>query len=79
MTYDLTCEDTFLNLSNYLRIVKENAPKYARIYLIGTKSELDDQRKVTRERAIEMARFTLMHGVFDVSAKTGFNVQCLFV
>ena len=49
-----------------------------RIYLIGNKSELEDEREVTFERAMDFARQNQIHMVFETSAKTGANVEDVF-
>ena len=49
-----------------------------RIYLIGNKSEMEDQREVTLERATDFATEQKLHKVFETSAKTGFNVEEVF-
>ena len=49
-----------------------------RIYLIGNKSEMVEEREVTKERAIEFAKLHAIHKVFETSAKTGENVEEVF-
>ena len=46
--------------------------------MVGNKSELTDQREVQYERAVEMARESKIHRVFETSAKTGSNVEEVF-
>ncbi len=46
--------------------------------MVGNKSEMEDQREVTYERAVEMAKAQKIHRVFETSAKTGYNVEELF-
>ena len=74
----MTREDTFVNLLQWLSEVKQHAAEDVRIYLVGNKSELTDQREVTYERAVEMARANKIHRVFETSAKTGSNVEEVF-
>lgn len=78
LTYDVTREDTFANLSQWLSEVKQHATEDVRIYMVGNKSEMEEQREVTYERAVEMARAQKIHRVFETSAKTGYNVEELF-
>ena len=49
-----------------------------KIYLIGNKSEMEEQREVQFERAIEFAKSHGIHKVFETSAKTGNNVEDVF-
>lgn len=74
----MTREDTFANLSQWLSEVKQHATEDVRIYMVGNKSEMEDQREVTYERAVEMAKAQKIHRVFETSAKTGYNVEELF-
>jgi len=46
--------------------------------LIGNKSEMEDEREVPFERALEFGRAHNIHKVFETSAKTGFNVEDVF-
>ena len=78
LTYDVTREETFVNLVQWLLEVKQHAAEDVRVYMIGNKAELEDQREVTLERAEEMARQHKIHRVFETSAKTGFNVEEVF-
>ena len=47
------------------------------IYLVGNKSDMDN-REVSQETAIKMAKENGIHKVFETSAKTGTGVQELF-
>ena len=49
-----------------------------RVYLIGNKSELEDQREVTFDRAVEFAKSQGIHKCFETSARTGQNVEEVF-
>lgn len=47
LTYDVTREETFVNLLDWLKEIKQHASEDVRVYLIGNKSEMEDQREVT--------------------------------
>ena len=55
-----------------------NAAEDIRIYLIGNKSELEDQREISFERAVDFAKSHGIHKCFETSAKTGMNVEEVF-
>ena len=78
LTYDVTREDTFASLSQWMSDLKQHAPEDVLIYMVGNKSEMEEQREVTYERAVEMAREQKIHRVFETSAKTGCIVEELF-
>ena len=78
LTYDVTRDETFANLQSWLQEVKSHASPDVRIYLIGNKSELEDSREVTFDRAVEFAKMNKIHKCFETSAKTGQNVEEVF-
>jgi len=78
LTYDVTREDTFVNLMEWLKEIKQHASEDVRVYLIGNKAEMEEQREVTFQRAQEFATQCGIHKCFETSAKTGFNVEEVF-
>ena len=78
LTYDVTRNETFSNLIQWLSEIKEHASEDVRIYLIGNKSELEEKREILFERAAEFAKAHNIHKFFETSAKTGFNVEEVF-
>jgi GTPase SAR1 family protein len=78
LTYDITREETFNNVGDWLKEVKQHANPEILIYLIGNFCDLEDEREIPRERAIE---FCLANGIekfFETSAKTGERVEEVF-
>ena len=71
LTYDITRDETFANLSDWLKEIQQHAAEDVKIYLIGNKAELDEQREVKFERAIEFAKSQNIHKCFETSAKSG--------
>lgn len=78
MTYDITRDETFDNLRTWLQEIKQHAAQDVRVYLIGNKSELEAQREVMFDRAIEFAKSQGIHKCFETSARTGQNVEEVF-
>ncbi len=78
LTYDITREDTFLHVIDWLKEVKQHANNDIVIYLIGNRADLEDEREVTSERAIEFCKQYNIDKFFETSAKTGFNVEEVF-
>lgn len=74
LLFDVTNEETFTNVSNWMKDIKDNSSKESNIiiYLIGNKIDLDD-RKVSKESAEELAQ-SLGMKYFDVSCKNNLNV-----
>ena len=56
LTYDITRDDTFVNVLDWLKEVKQHASNEILIYLIGNRCDLEEDREVTRERAIEFCK-----------------------
>lgn len=50
LVYDITDPESFKHLENWLIEVEKNANKVVYKYLVGNKSDLSDQRKVTYEQ-----------------------------
>ena len=55
-----------------------HAAEDVKIYLIGNKAEIEDQREVQFDRAVEYAKMNSIHKVFETSALTGKNVEDVF-
>ena len=58
--------------------MKSNASPDIKIFLIGNKTDLEDQRKIPREKAEAMKNDYELDLFMETSAKTGFNTQELF-
>ena len=78
LTYDITRDETFVSLAEWLKEIKQHAAEDVRIYLVGNKSEMSEQREISFERAIEFAKKNGIHKCFETSAKTGASVEDLF-
>ena len=78
LTFDITREETFQDINDWLQEVKNHASEDVRIYLVGNKCELEQQREVSFERALEFGKQNGIHKVFETSAKTGDVVEVLF-
>ena len=78
LTYDITRDETFNNLAEWHKEVKQHAAEDVMVYLVGNKAELDDQREVTFDRAVEWAQANGIHKCFETSAKTGKAVEEVF-
>ena len=61
-----------------MREVTDNATTDVAIYLVGNKAEMEEEREVTFERALNFAKTNNIAMVFETSAKTGNNVEDVF-
>lgn len=71
LTYDITRDDTFVNVKEWLLEVKQHANSDILIYLIGNRCDLEEEREVTRDKAIEFCKQYSIDKFFETSAKTG--------
>ena len=78
LTYDITREDTFINVRDWLKEVKQHASSDIIIYLIGNRCDLEDEREVTKDKAIEFCKQYNIDKFFETSAKTGQQVEDVF-
>ena len=74
LVYDVADEDSFKNLSNWVKDIEYYAsPKSTKI-LIGNKNDLTD-KKVTKDEGDDFAKDKSFESHFIVSAKTGENCK----
>lgn len=78
LAYDITREDTFQNVVDWLRELKQHASKEVLVYLIGNRADLENERQVEKDRAIEFCKANKIDKFFETSAKTGANVEEVF-
>ena len=78
LTYDITREETFSNILEWLKEVKNHANSDILLYLIGNRSDLEEEREVSREKAIQFCREQGIEKFFETSAKTGDCVEEVF-
>ena len=71
LTYDITREESFHNLSDWLLEIRNHAPIDTKIYLVGNKSENISERKVDFNEAIKFAKINNIHKCFETSALSG--------
>ena len=75
--YDITNHSSFKNIPEWSFIVKENAGEIP-IILVGGKSDLAENRKVSSEKAIQISNSLDFNAYIECSSKTGENVEEIF-
>ena len=75
--FDLTKSDSFDHISNWIEEVHRHTPADLPIVLVGNKSDLVDQRQVTREQATRLAQ-QLNVSYMETSALSASNVEQAF-
>ena len=71
--------NSFNDLELWIKDLKQNSSPDIKIFLIGNKSDLEDDRKVNKENAEKLKNDYEFDYFNDTSAKTGFNAKEIFV
>ncbi|XP_065660795.1 uncharacterized protein LOC136084558 isoform X2 [Hydra vulgaris] len=76
LVYDVTCDASFNNISNWVQCIEENASDNVVCMLVGNKADVDENlRCVTKKQGEERAALYANMDFFEVSAKTGLNIK----
>ncbi|GEQ67151.1 hypothetical protein JCM33374_g814 [Metschnikowia sp. JCM 33374] len=77
LIYDVTDARTFENVENWFQTVTQHANEDAQIFLVGNKSDDEENRQVSREQGQSLAS-KLNIPFLEASAKTNENVDSIF-
>ena len=78
IVYDISNKESFDNVSIWVDDCRNQSPKTITLILVGNKSDLEAERQVTYEEGEQFAKENGMM-FFEVSAKTGSNIETTFV
>ena len=79
IVYAINDKDSFFNIDNWIKDLKENSNPDIKIFLIGNKCDLEKERKINQSDGEKICNEYEMDFFFETSAKTGFNVNEIFV
>ena len=79
LVYSIDNVNSFNNIEAWLNEIKSQANPETKVFLIGNKIDLEDQRKITIEMAQTFSNEHSFNFFVETSAKTGFNSQNVFV
>ena len=79
LTYAINNKISFDNLEMWLNEVKTLGSPDVKIFLIGNKNDLEDNREVPKEKAENFSKDNKFDLFLETSAKTGFNVLNVFI
>ena len=79
IVYSIENEDSFNNIEKWLNDIKTQSNPDVKIFLIGNKVDLDDKRRITKEQGERFAKEHRISFFTETSAKTGLNVQNVFI
>lgn len=77
VVYDITNEESFQHIQNWIKDCRDLAPRTVQLILIGNKTDLEDQRVISKEKGEELARENKML-FFETSALNGNGVEEAF-
>ena len=77
VVYDITSEESFDHIQEWIKDCKDLAPKTVQLVLVGNKSDLEENRVITTQRGEELAKENKML-FFETSALNGNGVEQAF-
>ena len=78
IVYDITKRETFENVQVWLEDIKNQCPQTVLLVLVGNKLDLENERQISYEEGENFAQKNNMF-FFETSAKTGANIENLFL
>ena len=72
-------QNSYSNIESWLNEIKSQANPEIKIFLIGNKIDLKDQRQIDAEDAKQFSKDHAFNYFIETSAKNGFNAQAVFV
>ena len=79
IVYAINNQESFDSLESWLDEIKSQTHPNLKIFLIGNKVDLEDQRIVSKETAEELAKEHKIDLFMETSAKTGANAKEVFI
>ncbi|KAJ3439024.1 ras and ef-hand domain-containing protein [Anaeramoeba flamelloides] len=77
VVYDITDEETFEQVEEWVKEIKKNAPPNSVVLLFANKTDLEEEREVSTEKGKDLAE-SLDLPFMEGSAKSGVNIQEAF-
>ena len=79
MVYAIDSKESFTHIETWLKEVKLQSNPDIKIFLIGNKADLDNQREVQTNEAKQFQDENGIHYFSETSAKSGLNAQEVFI
>ena len=79
IVYTVTDRNTFENIDLWNKELRTHSNPNVKIFLIGNKIDLEDDRKIKTEEGQKYAEQYKIDKFFEASAKTGFNAKNIFI
>ena len=79
IVYSIDNKESFEHAENWLTDLKSQANPDVRIFLVGNKSDLEDERKVSKEDGLKFKNDQGLDLFMETSAKTGYNARNVLI
>ena len=79
VVYAVNQRETFEDVDMWLRELRKNSNPDVKVFIIGNKVDLVDERAVTKEEGEAFVKKNKLGKYFEASAKTGINTQEIFI
>ena len=79
IVYAINSKDSFENIEMWLRELRTHSNPDAKVFLIGNKCDLENERKITKEQGENFCKLNKLNLFIEASAKTGFNSKKVFI
>ena len=79
LVYSIDNQNSFNNIETWLNEIKSQSNPEIKIFLIGNKADLEDDRNITFETAEQFSKEHSFNYFIETSAKTGLNAQNVFI
>ena len=79
IVYSIDNKESFEHAENWLTDLKSQANPDVRIFLVGNKSDLEDERKVSKDDGLKFKNDQGLDLFMETSAKTGYNARNVLV
>ena len=79
MVYSIESKESFNHIETWLKEVKLQSNPDIKIFLIGNKADLEDEREVTSNEAEKFKEENGIHYFGETSAKSGLNAKEVFI
>ena len=79
IVYAINSKESFEDIEMWLRELRTQSNPDAKIFLIGNKIDLENERKIIKEQGENFAKINKLNLFIESSAKTGFNAKKVFL
>jgi small GTP-binding protein len=79
IVYAINNEESFKDIDMWLKELRTHASPDVKVFLIGNKIDLENERKITKEQGEEFSKNNCINKFIETSAKNGINAQSTFI